>query len=233
QYTRCNADPLYTPQTEAVQALLRPLFPTSWLIDDFLAEQQFVGARRILLSSASSKTAWGTALQLRERDGIEVVGLPSPANRAYCESLGCYTRVVTYDALDTLDPDTPTVYVDFAGNAGLRRAIHERLAGLRYDCAVGAAHVGELGGGRDLPGPAPVLFFAPAQAAKRQQDWGGDELGRRLAQAWRALCDRVTAPGAPWLQVRPANGPDAALRTWEQLAAGANDPAVGHLAALR
>ena len=64
-----------------MQALLRPLFITSWLIDDFLADNDFFGARVMLLSSASSKTAYGTAFQLAQREGIEVVGLTSPGQR--------------------------------------------------------------------------------------------------------------------------------------------------------
>ena len=41
QYMRCNVDPFYTSQTEDIQALLRPLFMTAWLIDDFLADNEF------------------------------------------------------------------------------------------------------------------------------------------------------------------------------------------------
>jgi hypothetical protein len=60
QYQRCSSDPFYTADSESVQALLRPLFLTSWLIDDFLADNAFFGttaggARLMLLSSASSK----------------------------------------------------------------------------------------------------------------------------------------------------------------------------------
>ena len=102
QYTRCAADPFYTADTEDLQALLRPLFITSWLIDDFLADNDFFGATAnaaqrgvMLLSSASSKTAYGTAFQMAKRAGIEVVGLTSPGNVAFCESLGCYHRVLT------------------------------------------------------------------------------------------------------------------------------------------
>ena len=68
---------LHAPGSEDVQAILRPLFITSWLIDDFLADNDFFGARTVLLSSASSKTAYGTAFQLIQRPGIEVVGLTS------------------------------------------------------------------------------------------------------------------------------------------------------------
>jgi len=232
-YTRCNADPFYTADSEDLQALLRPLFTTSWLIDDFLADQQFFGARRVLLSSASSKTAYGTAFQLRQREGIELVGLTSAANRAFCEALGCYDRVLAYEDLAQLDSDVPCLYVDFAGNARFRRTVHTQMTDLRYDCAVGGTHVAELGGGADLPGPRPTLFFAPAQARKRQQDWGAGEFGRRLLAGWQAFRDRVGDPAAPWLRVRTAASADAALQAWQQLAAGEAAPDAGHIVALR
>lgn len=93
-YSRCDTDPFHTAQTEDVEVLLRPLFITSWLIDDFLADNDFFGAGAsgngvVLLSSASSKTAYGTAFQLAQRQGIEVIGLTSGANREFCNSLGC------------------------------------------------------------------------------------------------------------------------------------------------
>jgi hypothetical protein len=55
---------LHRRQRVHLQALLRPLFITSWLIDDFFADNDFFGASTLLLSSASSKTAYGTAFQL-------------------------------------------------------------------------------------------------------------------------------------------------------------------------
>jgi hypothetical protein len=44
QYLRCSADPGYDPAREGEQALLRPLFITSFLIDDFLADNAFFSA---------------------------------------------------------------------------------------------------------------------------------------------------------------------------------------------
>ena len=229
RYLRCASDPVYTPDTEAVQALLRPLFTTSWLIDDFMADNGFVGANTMLLSSASSKTAYGTAFQLAGREGIEVVGLTSPANRAFCEGLGCYHRVLAYEELDRVPADTGCVYIDFAGNAALRRAIHTRFANLRYSCSVGGTHVEQLGGGRDLPGPRPTLFFAPAQGKKRAEEWGGPELGRRVAQDWAAFRGKVTDPAAPWLRVQRHDGPQAALAAYREVLSGRGDPHLGHV----
>ena len=61
---------------ERSQALLRPLFMLSFLVDDFLAENEFFGAKRVLLSSASSKTAYGLAHLVHAR-GIRTIGLTS------------------------------------------------------------------------------------------------------------------------------------------------------------
>lgn len=232
QYLRANRDPFHREGTEGVQAVLRPLATTAWLIDDFLAAEDFFGARTVLLSSASSKTAYATALYLQQRPGIERVGFTSAANRAFCERLGCYDRVLAYEELAQVDAATPCVYVDFAGNADFRARVHERFANLRYSCSVGGTHVGQLGGGKGLPGPRPTLFFAPAQAQKRQQEWGGAELTRRAVQAWEQLRDRVTDPGAPWLRVQRHEGAQAVLDTYRRMAAGDADPAVGHVLTL-
>ena len=231
-YLRTSTAGLYRAANEDVQALLRPLFITSWLIDDFLADQQFFGARRMLLSSASSKTAYGTAFQLAQREGIEVIGLTSPGNVAFCESLGCYQRVVTYDALDQIDPATPSVYIDFAGSVGLRQRIHAHFTGLAYSCSVGASHVGDLGGVGQLPGPRPVMFFAPAQVKKRHADWGAQGLNDRLVAAWNQFSTAVSAGPQPWLVVQHHAGPQATQALFASVLAGSGDPRAGHIATL-
>jgi len=231
-YLRCNADPFYTADSEDAQALLRPLFITSWLIDDFLADNDFFGATTMLLSSASSKTAYGTAFQLIQRAGIEVIGLTSSGNRAFCEGLGCYTKVLTYDELDAVPADAACVYVDFAGNGDLRRAIHTRFANLKYSCSIGGTHVEHLGNAKDLPGPRATLFFAPAQVKKRQGDWGPAELGKKLVQAWHAFHARVANPAQPWLAVQHHRGPQEVQQAYATVLAGRGDPKLGHILSL-
>ncbi|MCK9381182.1 MAG: DUF2855 family protein [Sulfuritalea sp.] len=236
-YARCSADPFYTPQTEDVQALLRPLFITSWLIDDFLADNNFFGASDngeglMLLSSASSKTAYGTAFQLAQRQGIEVVGLTSAANLEFCRSLGCYRRVLSYEQLDQIAADAACVYIDFAGNAGLRKTIHTRFTNLKYSSSIGGTHVEQLGGARDLPGPRATLFFAPAQIKKRNAEWGADSLGQRLLKAWQGFVGTVCDPAAPWLVVEHHTGPDAVKAAYAAVLGGRGDPRVGHMLSL-
>jgi hypothetical protein len=235
QYTRCSADPGYQPAREAEQALLRPLFMTSFLIDDFLADNDFFGARAVVLSSASSKTAYGTAFCLSQRrlDGanaVRVIGLTSAGNVAFTQSLGCYDEVLTYDAVGTLETALPTVYVDFSGSAAVRAGIHQHLGDrLMYSCSVGGTHWEALGGGKGLPGPRPVLFFAPAQVKKRNADWGAAELQQRMAAAWVAFMQPVANPQRPWLRVVRGQGTAAVEAVYTALLDGSANPAEGHV----
>ncbi len=238
QYQRCSSDPFYTAASEAPQALLRPLFMTAWLIDDFLADNNFFGSAEggarplLLLSSASSKTAWATAAQLARRPEVEVVGLTSAGNLAFCDSLGCYSRVLTYAQLDALPADTPCVYVDFAGSGPLRLAVHSRFSRLAYSCSIGGTHVDELGGAKDLPGPRATLFFAPAQVKKRSADWGAAEFGQRLVAAWHGFRAQVAASNPPWLQVQQHSGAAAVQAAYALVLGGRSDPRLGHMLAL-
>lgn len=233
QYSRCSTDSGYIATLEAQQMLLRPLFMTSFLIDDFLADNAMFGASRIVLSSASSKTAYGTAFCLAQRPGIEVVGLTSTSNRAFVESLGCYQRVVGYDDVATLATDVLTVYVDFSGSVDVRRQIHTHLGdALKYSASIGGTdwqHIGKVG---DLPGPRPTLFFAPSQVKKRIADWGGAQFQANVADAWKAFMRPVTDSVAPWLVVRNASGLDAARAAYDEVVSGRAKPAEGHILSL-
>jgi Protein of unknown function (DUF2855) len=238
QYVATLTDPLYTPSTENIQALLRPLFVTSFLIDDFLADNDFFGAcedgetATMLLSSASSKTAYGTAFQLAQRSGIEVVGITSASNVDFCKSLGCYHRVLTYDQIDELASDVPCVYIDFAGNAGLRHAIHSRFNNLKYSCSIGGTHLDELnakGAGKNTPGVRATLFFAPAQIKKRSLDWGQAGLRDKLVAAWQAFAQQATSSTAPWLTAHEHTGEAAFEAVYQEVLKGGSDPRTGHI----
>jgi hypothetical protein len=240
-YARCSADAGYDAAHEAEQALLRPLFTTSFLIDDFIADNAGFGAAQVLLSSASSKTAYGTAFCLTRRRGkpaaLRMVGLTSAANVGFTKALGCYDEVLAYDSLPAaLDAATPAVYVDFSGSAGLRRTIHEAFGErLMHSGSVGGTHWTELsakGGNRDLPGPRPTLFFAPAQASKRLEQWGPAGLQQRLGAAWVAFMKPVTSAQPPWLTVVTHRGPQAAEAVYRALLDGHAAPQDGHMLTL-
>lgn len=225
QYLRTSADPFWRVDGEDLLALLRPLFITSFLIDDFLADKAFFGARSVLVSSASSKTAYGLGFCLAKRRGqvgaAASIGLTSPANLAFTRRLGCYDQVASYDEVASLSASEPTVYVDMSGNASLRATVHghwgDRLA---YSCSVGGTHWEELSGGKGLPGPRPVLFFAPAQVKKRMADWGAAVLQQRMAAAWSSFVDRAADTQAPWIRVVAGRGREAVGLAYAELLDG-------------
>ena len=66
-YIRTTMDSTYAEATEPEHALLRPLFITSYVVDDWLWDNALFGARAVVVSSASSKTAYGLAFLLTER----------------------------------------------------------------------------------------------------------------------------------------------------------------------
>lgn len=229
QYVRCEQDPLYRRDQEAALMLFRPLFTTSYFLADFLAEHAFFGARSVLLSSASSKTAFGLAwlLYTQHRDQCAVLGLTSAANSDWVQSLGCYDEVLTYDALESQLPPQPAVFVDMAGNRELRARIHSHLGQqLAYSCAVGITHwEAAAADDSDLPGPAPQLFFAPSQIQKRAAEWGQAGINARLSAAWEPF----TAQVQDWITVRRDSGAQALGETYQALLNNRAAPASGYI----
>jgi uncharacterized protein DUF2855 len=188
QYRNVTADPGSVAGDEEAQMILQPLFVTAFLIDDFLAESAFFGARTVVLSSASSKTAFGLAFQLAQRGGIEVVGLTSPRNVAFVEGLGCYDRTLPYGELAALDAGRPAIFVDMAGDGAVQSAVHHHFgANLVHSCAVGMTHWEQSKKESALPGAEPSFFFAPTQLRKRFRDWGPAGFQQRIGRAFGAF----------------------------------------------
>ena len=218
--TTTTADPAYDAELEDLQVLYRPLFMTSFMLADYLTDHDCFGADSVVISSASSKTAYGTAFLL---DGVHRVGLTSEANRAFTESLGCYDEVHTYDEVDEL-AQVPSVYVDIAGDGALRRRVHERVTPV-HSAVVGAAHhdaAPDLGDG-DLPGGRPTFFFAPDQMRKRYDDWGPHGVEERHAEAWARFAPVV----ADWVDIVVSDGPEGLRAAWLDTLAGAASPRDG------
>lgn len=232
-YMRLARDPLHDAKHEDHRAILHPLFFTSWLIEDFLADNALFGARQVVLASASSKTALGVAFLLKHRRGHgplpQTVGLTSPGNKAFCKQVGYYDQVVTYDALASLPANVPTVFVDMAGDGKLLHAVHHHFKDqLKYSCIVGATHWENRETQHQLPGAKPQFFFAPTQVGKRSKDWGYDGLVGKLGEGWRTFLPSVER----WLEVRTGRGPEAVAATYREVLEGRQPPKLGHMLAL-
>ncbi|GAB4105451.1 DUF2855 family protein [Micromonospora taraxaci] len=220
-YRSTSGDPAYQPDQEDLLILFRPLFFTSFMLADQVVDNDFYGAESLLVSSASSKTAYAAAFELRGR-GPRLVGLTSPGNLAFTRSLGCYDEVVSYDDIDGVDA-VPTVYLDLSGAPSTRATLRQHLGDrLVRDIAVGLTN--------QTPNAdaAEEVFFAPVQMRKRSQDWGRGGLDRRFTEAWQ----RFTAVVGGWLDVQVGAGPEALREAWLDVLAGRTPPRVGRVVQL-
>jgi hypothetical protein len=230
QYTRCNTDTAYSHARENLQMLIRPLFLTSFMLADFLDDNAFFGATRLIISSASSKTAYGTAFCLRNSAQLEMVGLTSQGNFTYVKHLDCYQRVVCYADLEKLLPSKKTLYIDFSGDDSLRARIHTHFGDvLVYDCFAGSTQNTSFLVDAGLPGPKPTFYFAPTQVRKRNSDWGASVLNERLNKAQLQFLDHLSQPKLGWLDVVEHQGLSDTGNLIQQLAKGNIDPSKGHI----
>ncbi|MFI5937968.1 DUF2855 family protein [Actinoplanes sp. NPDC051494] len=220
-YRVTTGDPAYRPADEDLLILLRPLFFTSFMLADQVADNDFYGASALLLSSASSKTAYAAAFELRS-GGPRLIGLTSAGNVGFTRSLGCYDEVLSYDDIGALAGE-PTVYLDLSGAPAVRAGLREHLGDrLVRDIAVG------LTGQVPNAAAAGEVFFAPVQMRKRGQDWGRAELDRRFADSWQ----RFSRDVAGRIDIRVAEGPEAFRAAWREVLAGRVPPSVGQIVQL-
>jgi hypothetical protein len=220
-YRATSGDPAYHPDQEDLLILLRPLFFTSFMLADQMIDRRFHDARTVVFSSASSKTAYAAAMELRGR-GPRLVGLTSEPNVAFTRSLDCYDDVIAYGEIGALEVE-PTVYLDLSGRPSIRAAVRSRLGeALLRDIAVGLTD--------QAPNidAADEFFFAPVQMRKRRQDWGRDELDRRFAEAWQ----RFAAELNDRLEVQVTVGPEALREAWGDVLAGRVPPRIGRVVSL-
>ncbi len=227
QYLRTISDPAYQVEMEPWQMLFRPLFMTSFLIEDFIFDNESFGAEQIILSSASSKTSFGLAFCLKHRGNADqkIVGLTSPGNRAFVESLGCYDQVLNYEDAEKLH-DVASVYVDMAGDGSLTSRLHHHLdSNMKYSCVVGDTHWETSPIDTKIPGAKPEFFFAPSQIEKRNKDWGPGGLENHFNDYWLSFLDKATG----WIQVVEGRGKEAMREVYLETLEGRSKASEGHI----
>ncbi len=224
-----STDVMFRPEHADEYLLLWGMFMTSFLVDDYLADNGFHGATQTLVTSASSKTSISLAHCLANRSDHRSIGLTSARNRSFVEGLGLYDEVITYDEIDQLDPGTPSTMVDMAGSGSVRAAIHTHFADrLKISLTVGATHWEERGDAGSLPGPTPEFFFAPGQSAKRSAEWGAEELDARIARSFHGLLDTTSR----WLTVEHGSGAEGVASAYHSLLRGEANPNTGYVVSM-
>ena len=114
QYSLVSPENGFAPEFENHTMVYRPLFTTSFVLDDYFADNEFFAADTVILGSASSKTAFGLAFMLQRRGGKKVVGLTSQGNKDVLARVhhhlrdnlvnSCGVGITHWDALQGKDP---------------------------------------------------------------------------------------------------------------------------------
>jgi hypothetical protein len=141
-YVRLSGEENYDNTMDNIRALLFPLHITAFCLCDALQNESYLGASQVIIISASSKTAIGLAQGLADEDQApKIIGLTSSNNINFVESLGCYDEVISYDQLDIVNSNNPSVMVDMAGNREILGTLHESLGDNMLKCfTVGMTH---------------------------------------------------------------------------------------------
>ncbi len=226
-YNRYNPVPAGDANRDYVRALLQPLLATSYLLFDWLADNDQFGAKQIVIGSASSKTGLGLCKFLAELNGrdFKIVGLTSKGNKGFVEGLGACDQVLTYDEIEQLE-QVPSVYVDMAGNGEVKAALHNHLRdNIKHSAAVGISHWDKFNPKQSLPGAKPQFFFAPAQIAKRREDWGPGVIEKQINDAIK----RIAQNANDWLEVKVHSGISEAPDVYAALIGGTANPRDGHI----
>lgn len=213
-FRRMTAEADFLQAMENQRSLLFPLFSTAYVLCDYLQDNAWFQSRQIIIGSASSKTAYGLAWLLHQRDDAPpVVGLTSSGNSEFVRTLGCYDQVLNYGAEADIEKQA-SVYVDMSGDAGVISAVHRGLGSqLKASVSVGLTHWDAPANKETLPGPKPEFFFAPAQIAKREQEWGH---GVIMERATRASAEIANAT-AQYTVIEHQHGTSALHSAWLEL----------------
>ncbi|MEM1122265.1 MAG: DUF2855 family protein [Bacteroidota bacterium] len=227
-YINVKADPSYSKKREAIQSLFRPLFTTSFLIDDFMDDNDFFGGEQVMLTSASSKTAIGLAFLLAQRKGmrnLNIIGLTSASNVDFVKSLGYYDTVWSYDQVGQIDNNRKSIIVDFSGNEQLQANLQSHLGEhLVYNCLVGMVDWTQRGG-KGSAAQNGTFFFAPTQAVKRNKEWGVAGFQQKLGMAWLQFTNQI----GDWMTVKTTEGAQGLADLYLPMLNGKIDPKVGHI----
>lgn len=211
-----------------VRALMRPMFPASFNLAGLVERQAAHGAKSLIITSASCKTAIGLADELRARRvGIPAVGVTSAGNQAFVESLGIYDEVVTYDAIESAPVTSPAVLIDFTGSAKWLGVVYQHFArSLSYSALIGFTHPNpDDKAPPGLPDPQPEFFFTPVIEDQAIAEQGADAYYSRYHESETRFLRRM----ASWLTIRGGRGPAELTDAFRCLLAGDQAPDVGRV----
>jgi len=203
-YSRVAAEPGYDRAMDNERMLLWPLHITSFCLWDLLQDEDWYGAKQVIILSASSKTSIGLAYALEaDASAPPVIALTSARNSDLVKKLDLYDQTLTYEQLAEIDASQPTVIVDMSGNGEVLGQLHTHLGDNMNHCInVGLTHWDETEPNKAVNTKRSKFFFAPSHIQKRLQDWGPDGFAEKTSSFMRDTSIKSRA----WLKLKNIDG---------------------------
>jgi hypothetical protein len=250
---RCSSDPQYdpSPAIEDLTMLYRPLFWTSYWCEDWLFSSQYRGAKKLLISSASSKTAFCLAYLIGKRIGrgelssIQIIGLTSKKNKAFTKGLSLYNEVLDYDLFSSASSYSLTketekwLYIDVAGNDNLNKRVFSHFGSrLVASIALGLTNLSPSSPDASstkwstntftqnptAPSPATLeQFFMPEWLAVRRHQLSIARITSLQNQAWQDLMKDCGS----WVKMAHVFGGEGVMAAYEDIVKGGLGPERG------
>lgn len=225
--------------------LYRPLFWTSFWCEDWLNESKYRGAKRVLISSASAKTAFSLAYCIKRRglEDIHVVGLTSKRNLEFTKGLGLYDEVGTYDdfekypSLQLEGRDEKWIYMDVTGSEEINKRVLSHFAPskkLVLGVMLGMTTVtptSSTSGSSELPTSSTaseltktesepvdklILFFMPEWLALRRTQLSVEQMTTMQLQTWKQLMK----DGKDWVRTERVYGGEKVKEAYAKMVKG-------------
>ena len=163
-YRRLAGEPEAIQALEDERCLYFPLFITSYVLYDYLTDNDYFGAKQIVIGSVSSKTAFGLAQLLHEDrpDGPRVIGCP-PFGRHGRLEVGLLDDNLSFRR-EVMDESVPVVLLPDP-----RRVV--RVVGDRRHHRGVLSHLGGPGGDSGRHGPVPVAGKSTVKLRPAGKGW--------------------------------------------------------------
>lgn len=219
-YNRYERMPESPGKDESLNCVFKPLLVTAAMLAERIRNALPGAQGRVLMTSASSKTAMLSAYCIRQLLGndLQLLGLTSSGRVARVSQLGLFDQVFCYQDIDHLTPGQAgsDVLLDFSGAEAWLEQLHQQLAtSLLVSLRIGKTDW-QSGSSRPDKGPAPEVFFAPREVELFFAAHGAAAYRQRMMSLW----SRFVAQAESLCEVHEAKGFVELQQLWQRLIAG-------------
>ena len=228
--------------------LYRPLFWTSYWCEDWMFSSKYRDANQIIISSASSKTAFCLAYLIKKRitkgdiSNVTLTGITSKSNLGFTRGLHLYDKVLEYDSFASLKPTSGNgkwIYADLAGNENFNDRLFSHLgSNLVAGIALGLTNLSPSAPDAssikwstntftNTPSNAGKKeleqFFMPEWLNVRRHQFSIEEISALQNRAWKDLMKDCGS----WVKMKHISGGDAVKLAYGKVTKGGFGPDEG------